>query len=70
MTDIKDVPFEIRLFVKQVVGDGKLLNMRDVEEFSFGKDLMPTLANMFNNMKIFIDKKLPMKVKDIKVMTS
>lgn len=67
---LENKPFIIKVIIEQVV-DNNLLLMKAIKEFAYGKDIMPTLANAFNEMKKFVEKKLLVdKSKDNEVLVT
>ena len=64
----KDSPFIVQLQVRQVINGKDTIILKNIEEFSYGKDLLPTMAFAFSDMKRVIEKKVFQKT-DKKVMT-
>jgi len=64
----KDTPFIVQVAVWQVANGKKSIPLKNIEEASLGKDLLPTLAFAFSDIKGVIERKVFMD--DKKVMTT
>ena len=58
INELANKPFLVQVILKQVVDGNNTLVVKDGEEFAYGKDIMPTMANLFMSTKMFVEKKL------------
>jgi len=56
--DLKDKPFLVKVIIYQMVGESGEIQMKIANEFTYGRDIIATLSNLYNEVIKFVDWKI------------